>query len=38
LGNIVHWNEPERGGGHFAALEEPALSVGEVTSFLALVR
>jgi epoxide hydrolase len=27
--NIVHWNEPGRGG-HFAAWEQPALFTGEV--------
>ncbi len=37
FGNILYWNEPERGG-HFAALEQPALFVTEVTNFFALVR
>jgi pimeloyl-ACP methyl ester carboxylesterase len=37
FGNILYWNEPERGG-HFAALEQPAQFVTEVTSFFALVR
>jgi pimeloyl-ACP methyl ester carboxylesterase len=37
FGNIVYWNEAERGG-HFAALEQPALFVAEVTTFFALVR
>jgi pimeloyl-ACP methyl ester carboxylesterase len=37
FGNIVYWNEPERGG-HFAALEQPPLFITEVTSFFALVR
>lgn len=35
FGNIVYWNEPERGV-HFAALEQPALFVAEVTTFFAL--
>ena len=35
--NIRYWNEPDRGG-HFAALEQPALFVNELTSFFALVR
>jgi pimeloyl-ACP methyl ester carboxylesterase len=35
--NIRYWNEPELGG-HFAALEQPALFVNELTSFFALVR
>lgn len=37
FGNIVYWNEPDRGG-HFAALEQPAVFVDELTSFFALVR
>jgi epoxide hydrolase len=37
FGNIVYWNEPERGG-HFPAWEQPALFVAEVTTFFALVR
>jgi epoxide hydrolase len=36
FGNIVYWNEPERGG-HFPALEQPALFVAEVTTFFALI-
>ena len=35
--SIVYWNEPDRGG-HFAALEQPAVFVDELTSFFALVR
>ncbi len=35
--NIRYWNEPERGG-HFPALEQPALFVDELTTFFALVR
>jgi hypothetical protein len=27
--NLFYWNEPDRGG-HFAALEQPALFVGEL--------
>ena len=27
--NIVHWNEPDRGG-HFAAWEQPALFIDEI--------
>jgi pimeloyl-ACP methyl ester carboxylesterase len=34
--NIVYWNEPDRGG-HFAAWEQPAVFVDEVTRFFALV-
>jgi pimeloyl-ACP methyl ester carboxylesterase len=34
--NIVYWNEPPRGG-HFAALEQPALYVDEVRAFFRLV-
>jgi epoxide hydrolase len=37
FGNIVYWNEPERGG-HFAALEHSALFISEVTRFFAVVR
>jgi epoxide hydrolase len=35
--DIRHWGEPERGG-HFAALEQPALFADEVRSFFRLVR
>jgi hypothetical protein len=35
--NIRYWNEPSKGG-HFAALEQPALFVDEVRSFFRLVR
>jgi epoxide hydrolase len=35
--NIRYWNEPDRGG-HFAAFEQPALFINELTSFFALVR
>jgi pimeloyl-ACP methyl ester carboxylesterase len=35
--DIRYWNEPTRGG-HFAALEQPALFVDEVRSFFRLVR
>jgi microsomal epoxide hydrolase len=35
--NIVHWSEFERGG-HFAALEQPQLLVGDVTGFFRLIR
>ena len=37
FGNILYWNEPDRGG-HFAALEQPAVFVDELTSFFALFR
>jgi hypothetical protein len=37
FGNIVYWNEPGRGG-HFPALEQPALFVAEVTTFFPLIR
>ena len=37
FGNIVYWNEPDRGG-HFAAWEQPALFVDEVTRCFALLR
>jgi microsomal epoxide hydrolase len=30
--NIVHWSEFERGG-HFAAMEEPDLFVGDLRAF-----
>jgi epoxide hydrolase len=35
--DIRYWNEPERGG-HFAALEQPALFIDEVRAFFRLVR
>ena len=35
--DIVHWNELDRGG-HFAALEQPELFVGELRASLARVR
>jgi epoxide hydrolase len=35
--DIRYWHEPARGG-HFAALEQPALFVEEVTNFFAVVR
>ena len=35
--NIRHWRELDRGG-HFAALEQPELFVGELRSFFRLVR
>ena len=35
--DIRYWNEPHRGG-HFAAMEQPALFVDELTNFFALVR
>jgi hypothetical protein len=35
--NIVHWSEFDRGG-HFAALEEPDLLVGDVRRFFARLR
>jgi len=35
--NIRHWHELDRGG-HFAALEQPALFVDEVRTFFRLVR
>jgi epoxide hydrolase len=35
--DIRHWSEPDRGG-HFAALEQPALFVDEVRAFFRLVR
>jgi pimeloyl-ACP methyl ester carboxylesterase len=37
LRNIVHWNEPDRGG-HFAAFEQPALFVEELRTFSRLIR
>jgi epoxide hydrolase len=35
--DIRYWHEPDRGG-HFAAMEQPALFVDEVTNFFAVVR
>jgi epoxide hydrolase len=35
--NIVHWTEFDRGG-HFAAMEEPDLVLGDVRAFFRLVR
>jgi microsomal epoxide hydrolase len=35
--NIVHWSEFDRGG-HFAAMEEPDLLVGDVRSFFRALR
>ncbi len=35
--DIRYWNEPQRGG-HFAAMEQPALFVDELTAFFTLVR
>jgi pimeloyl-ACP methyl ester carboxylesterase len=35
--NIVHWSEFDRGG-HFAAMEQPALFVGDVRSFFRELR
>ncbi|MFI5053144.1 MAG: epoxide hydrolase family protein [Acidimicrobiia bacterium] len=35
--NVVHWSEFERGG-HFAAMEEPELFVGDVREFFRAVR
>ena len=32
--NVTHWNEFDRGG-HFAALEEPDLLIGDIRSFFA---
>ena len=37
LYNVVHWSRFDRGG-HFAALEEPALFVDDVRAFFRLVR
>lgn len=34
---IVHWTEFDRGG-HFAAMEEPGLLVGDIAEFFRLVR
>ena len=35
--DIRHWGEPERGG-HFAALEQPAVFVDELRTFFRMVR
>jgi epoxide hydrolase len=35
--NIVHWTEFDRGG-HFAAMEEPDLLVGDVREFFRAFR
>jgi pimeloyl-ACP methyl ester carboxylesterase len=35
--HIVYWSEFDRGG-HFAAMEEPDLLVGDVREFFRLVR
>jgi len=35
--NIVHWSEFDRGG-HFAAMEEPDLLVGDVRDFFRPLR
>jgi pimeloyl-ACP methyl ester carboxylesterase len=35
--NIVHWSEFDRGG-HFAAMEEPDLLVGDVREFFRPLR
>ncbi|GAA2207604.1 epoxide hydrolase [Nonomuraea monospora] len=35
--NILHWNEPDKGG-HFAAFEQPGLFVEELRTFFRLVR
>jgi pimeloyl-ACP methyl ester carboxylesterase len=35
--DIRHWHEPDKGG-HFAALEQPELFVGELRSFFRHVR
>jgi hypothetical protein len=37
FGNILYWNEPDRGG-HFPALEQPALFVNELTKFFGFVK
>ena len=37
VGNIVYWNELDRGG-HFAAWEQPELFVGELRACFALMR
>jgi pimeloyl-ACP methyl ester carboxylesterase len=35
--NIIHWSEFDRGG-HFAAMEEPDLLIGDIREFFRLVR
>jgi epoxide hydrolase len=35
--NVVHWSEFDRGG-HFAAMEEPDLLIGDVREFFRLFR
>ncbi|GAA2670160.1 epoxide hydrolase family protein [Nonomuraea recticatena] len=35
--NILHWNEPEKGG-HFAAFEQPDLFVEELRTFFRMLR
>ena len=35
--NIVHWTEFDRGG-HFAAMEQPGLLVGDIRAFFRQVR
>jgi microsomal epoxide hydrolase len=35
--NIVHWSEFDRGG-HFAAMEEPDLLIGDVREFFRPLR
>jgi len=37
LRDIRYWSEPDRGG-HFPALEQPALFVEEIRAFFRLVR
>jgi microsomal epoxide hydrolase len=37
MNNIVHWSEFDRGG-HFAAMEEPDLLVGDVRKFFSTLR
>jgi len=37
MANIVHWTEFDRGG-HFPAMEEPDLLVGDIRAFFRLVR
>lgn len=31
--NILHWSEFDRGGGHFPAMEEPDLLIGDLRTF-----
>ena len=35
--NLVHWTDMPRGG-HFAAMEQPELLVGDIRKFFAQVR